>query len=87
MFKEQAVKSLNCQLVSTQQPHPPTHKTTFDTTASKTTFASLKRRYEQFQLLAHERARAGDQIEAENMFQHAEHYYRAAALQKAGYNR
>ncbi|MFJ6325183.1 MULTISPECIES: DUF4167 domain-containing protein [unclassified Rhizobium] len=61
-----------------------THKVTLETTTSKSAFMNLKRRYEHFQLLAHESARAGDRIEAENMFQHAEHYYRAAAIQKAG---
>jgi hypothetical protein len=49
-----------------------------------TTSESLKRRYDQYMLLARESAQAGDQIEAENLYQHAEHYYRTAALQKAG---
>ncbi|WP_210251448.1 DUF4167 domain-containing protein [Neorhizobium sp. P12A] len=45
---------------------------------------SLTRRYEQYILLARETAQAGDRIEAENLYQHAEHFYRTAALQKAG---
>ena len=53
--------------------------------AADTTFDSLKRRYVQYELLARESVRAGDEIEAENLFQHAEHYYRAAALLKAGH--
>lgn len=53
--------------------------------AADTTSASLKRRYEQYLLLAQQSARAGDEIEAENLLQHAEHYYRTIALRKAGH--
>ncbi|WP_425965320.1 DUF4167 domain-containing protein [Rhizobium nepotum] len=53
--------------------------------AANTTSESLKRRYAQHMLLASESALAGDQIEAENHYQHAEHFYRTAALQKAGH--
>jgi hypothetical protein len=53
--------------------------------AANTSSDGLKRRYEQYMLLARESAQAGDQIEAENLYQHAEHYYRTAALQKAGH--
>jgi len=49
------------------------------------TFDSLKRRYEQYVLRARQSAQAGDKIEAENLLQHAEHYYRTAALQNAGH--
>jgi hypothetical protein len=35
-------------------------------------------------LLARESAQAGNRVEAENLYQHAEHYYRTAALQKGG---
>jgi len=42
------------------------------------------RRYEQYMLLAREAAQTGDRIEAENLSQHAEHFYRTAALQRAG---
>ncbi|WP_371875438.1 DUF4167 domain-containing protein [Pleomorphomonas sp. NRK KF1] len=35
--------------------------------------------------LARQSAQAGDEIEAENLLQHAEHYYRVAALGKAGH--
>ncbi|TNM60267.1 DUF4167 domain-containing protein [Aliirhizobium smilacinae] len=45
---------------------------------------SLTKRYEQYILLARETAQAGDRVEAENLYQHAEHFYRTAALQKAG---
>ncbi|WP_370678314.1 DUF4167 domain-containing protein [Pleomorphomonas sp. PLEO] len=38
----------------------------------------------QYVVLARESARSGDMIEAQNLLQHAEHYFRAAALQKAG---
>ncbi|RYC15318.1 DUF4167 domain-containing protein [Ciceribacter ferrooxidans] len=36
-------------------------------------------RYEHYLALAQETARSGDRIEAENYYQHAEHYYRSAA--------
>nr|WP_310235106.1 DUF4167 domain-containing protein [Rhizobium miluonense] len=42
------------------------------------------RRYEQYMVSAREAAQAGDRVEAENLYQHAEHFYRTAALQKAG---
>lgn len=43
---------------------------------------SLTKRYEQYMRLARETAQAGNRIEAENLYQHAEHYYRTAVLQK-----
>jgi len=55
------------------------------TAAANMTFDSLKRRYEQYVLRARQSAQAGDKIEAENLLQHAEHYYRTAALQNAGH--
>lgn len=33
---------------------------------------------------AREAAQSGDHVEAENLYQHAEHFYRTAALQKVG---
>ncbi|WP_374591021.1 DUF4167 domain-containing protein [Ciceribacter sp. RN22] len=36
-------------------------------------------RYEHYLALAQETARSGDRIEAENYYQHAEHYFRSAA--------
>jgi hypothetical protein len=45
------------------------------------------KKYEHYILLAKETAQAGDRIEAENLFQHAEHFYRTAALQKAAQQR
>ncbi|MGO4353193.1 DUF4167 domain-containing protein [Rhizobium sp. BE258] len=54
-----------------------------DATAT-TNSQSLMRRYEQYMLLAREAAQTGDRIEAENLSQHAEHFYRTAALQRAG---
>jgi hypothetical protein len=53
--------------------------------AADTTSDSLKRRYEHYMLLARQSSQAGDEIEAENLLQHAEHYYRTAALRKAGH--
>jgi hypothetical protein len=38
-----------------------------------------KRRYEHYLALAQEKAAAGDRIEAENYYQHAEHYFRSAS--------
>ncbi|WP_183828949.1 DUF4167 domain-containing protein [Aliirhizobium cellulosilyticum] len=53
-------------------------------TATETpNWQSLTKRYEQYLALARETAQAGDRIEAENLYQHAEHFYRTAALQKA----
>ncbi|HCL64468.1 MAG TPA: hypothetical protein DIC56_06390 [Rhizobium sp.] len=40
---------------------------------------SAKDRYEHYIALAREKAAAGDRIEAENYYQHAEHYFRSAA--------
>jgi hypothetical protein len=40
---------------------------------------NAKQRYEHYLTLAHDRALAGDRIEAENYYQHAEHYFRCAA--------
>ncbi|WP_337271060.1 DUF4167 domain-containing protein [Oryzifoliimicrobium ureilyticus] len=45
---------------------------------------TLVRRYEQYVVSAQKAAQAGDQVEAENLYQHAEHFYRAAALQEDG---
>jgi hypothetical protein len=65
------------------RPHSPTRAVI--AAAANTISESLKRRYAQYVLLASERARAGDRVEAENLYQHAEHFYRTAALQKAGH--
>jgi hypothetical protein len=40
---------------------------------------NAKQRHQHYLTLAHERASAGDRIEAENYYQHAEHYFRCAA--------
>ncbi|QND46338.1 DUF4167 domain-containing protein (plasmid) [Rhizobium lusitanum] len=40
---------------------------------------SAKQRYDHYIALAREKALAGDCIEAENYYQHAEHYFRSAA--------
>ena len=40
------------------------------------TLASAKRSYERYIELARDAASAGDAIEAENLYQHAEHYLR-----------
>ncbi|WP_162260527.1 DUF4167 domain-containing protein [Rhizobium sp. Root708] len=45
---------------------------------------NLMKRYEQYMVSAREAAQAGDRVEAENLHQHAEHFYGTAALQKAG---
>jgi hypothetical protein len=37
---------------------------------------SAKASHDRYVVLAHAAASAGDQIEAENLFQHAEHYFR-----------
>ncbi|MGV1794559.1 DUF4167 domain-containing protein [Rhizobium sp. A37_96] len=71
-------------MVSPRRPQLSTNKATFDTAASGQTFESLRRRYEHYILLARESAQAGDRIEAENLYQHAEHYYRSAAMRKVG---
>ena len=42
------------------------------------------KQYEHYMNLARETAQAGDRVEAENLYQHAEHFYRTAALQKTG---
>lgn len=52
--------------------------------AADSTSDSLIRRYELYLRLARQSARAGDEIEAENLLQHAEHYYRTA-LRKVGH--
>lgn len=41
------------------------------------TGGNAKRNYERYMALAREAAAAGDAIESENLFQHAEHYLRA----------
>ncbi|WP_210278581.1 MULTISPECIES: DUF4167 domain-containing protein [unclassified Rhizobium] len=59
-------------------------------TADKKVISSpqnLMRRYEQYMVSAREAAHAGDGVEAENLYQHAEHFYLAAALEKAGMQR
>ncbi|MBY3488970.1 DUF4167 domain-containing protein [Rhizobium laguerreae] len=40
---------------------------------------NAKQRYEHYLALAREKALSGDRIEAENYYQHAEHYFRSAA--------
>ncbi|MGR4842705.1 DUF4167 domain-containing protein [Rhizobium laguerreae] len=40
---------------------------------------NAKQRYEHYLALARERALSGDRIEAENYYQHAEHYFRSVA--------
>ncbi|MBX5155321.1 DUF4167 domain-containing protein [Rhizobium lentis] len=56
-------------------------------TADTTVISSpqnLMRRYEQYMVSAREAAQAGDRVEAENLYHHAVHFYRTAALQEAG---
>ncbi len=38
-----------------------------------------RQRYDHYLALARDRALAGDRIEAENYYQHAEHYFRSVA--------
>jgi hypothetical protein len=38
----------------------------------------MSQRYDYYLALAHEQARAGDRVQAENYYQHAEHFFRAA---------
>jgi Domain of unknown function (DUF4167) len=40
---------------------------------------AAKQRYDHYMTLAREKALAGERIEAENYYQHAEHYFRSAA--------
>ncbi|MBY5535531.1 DUF4167 domain-containing protein [Rhizobium leguminosarum] len=40
---------------------------------------NAKQHYEHYLALAREKALSGDRIEAENYYQHAEHYFRSAA--------
>ncbi|MBY5402210.1 DUF4167 domain-containing protein (plasmid) [Rhizobium sp. WSM1274] len=40
---------------------------------------NAKQRHEHYLALAREKALSGDRIEAENYYQHAEHYFRSAA--------
>jgi len=40
--------------------------------------SNAKQRYEHYLALAREKALSGDRIEAENYYQHAEHYFRSA---------
>jgi hypothetical protein len=40
---------------------------------------NAKQRYEHYLALARGKASSGDRIEAENYYQHAEHYFRSAA--------
>ena len=54
-----------------------------DATAIMTSQSPMKQ-YEHYMNLARETALAGDRVEAENLYQHAEHFYRTAALQKTG---
>lgn len=44
---------------------------------------NAKQRYEHYLALAREKALSGDRIEAENYYQHAEHYFRSAAAANA----
>ena len=46
-------------------------------------FANAKRSYERYVALARAAALAGDTIEAENFYQHAEHYFRLTREQAA----
>jgi len=52
--------------------------------AATPNWQTLTRRYEQYIVLAREAAQTGDRVQAENLYQHAEHFYRAATLQKDG---
>lgn len=86
IFEERAVQGLNRLLNSPHRISRPAHTSPRPAiaAAANTTSESLKRRYAQQILLASESFRAGDQVEAENHYQHAEHFCRTAALQKAG---
>jgi hypothetical protein len=44
---------------------------------------NAKRNYERYSTLARATALAGDSIEAENLYQHAEHYFRLMTKQVA----
>ena len=46
------------------------------------TFANARNNYERYSSLAKDAARRGDVIEAENLYQHAEHYYRVMREQE-----
>lgn len=41
------------------------------------TYANAKRNYERYMALARDAVSAGDEVEVENYYQHAEHYLRA----------
>jgi len=86
-LRSKPYRGLNCYLNSPRyNSRGPGHKPAraLAAPAAHTISGDLKRRYEQYMLLARESAQAGDRIEAENLYQHAEHYYRMAAAQKAG---
>jgi hypothetical protein len=48
------------------------------------TYASAKRSYERYMALARDAVSAGDTIEGENFYQHAEHYLRTMRAHGAG---
>jgi Domain of unknown function (DUF4167) len=48
------------------------------------TFANAKRSYERYMALARDAVSAGDTIEGENFYQHAEHYLRTMRAHGAG---
>ena len=53
-----------------------TRQTPFQIERTLQNFASYKRKYERYMHLAGEAAAGGDIVEAENLFQHAEHFLR-----------
>ena len=57
---------------------PNTHSTQRSTSTpnSSDQFGNARRSHERYLALAHAALTAGDRIEAENLYQHAEHYFR-----------
>jgi Domain of unknown function (DUF4167) len=47
-------------------------------------FQGAQRSYEKFLALAQEEARSGNVVDAENYYQHAEHYFRLMSANRAG---
>jgi hypothetical protein len=86
-FEERAVQGLNLLLNSAHRISRPVPTLTCPaiTAAANTASENLKRRYAQHILLASESVRADDDIEAKIQYQHAEQFYRTAALLKAGH--
>ena len=68
-----------------QQPRPPQSNQTFDGNGPDVRVRGPARQiFERYIALAREAASSGDQIAAENFYQHAEHYFRISNSRREG---